>query len=285
MDYYVGFRLLCLLVAASLIFGWRGVKSKSWSGLAMLCITAYLGWRSQRHAPFFGLTALAFAGPFLESAFARLSLSIKAVCSPGLSRCAVALSKVAVSCRLKPGLQASVLAIHASVAIWVAVRFLPNASWEILAPVGHDPVRECDILSHSGIQGNLAVPFGWGSYASWRLYPNIKISHDGRYEAAYPESTFELNNNFFEKRGTNWDRLIREWPVDFVILDLQHERLRPEDLQRHGYELIWLNANTSALMAHSTHARVLRRAVAELTPTTINPLDPSIPERWLTAHP
>ena len=170
--------------------------------------------------------------------------------------------------------------IYGGMAVFTAGKFLADASWQVLAPVGHDPVREVDILSRAQAAGNLAVPFGWGSYASWRLFPKIKISHDGRYEAAYPESTFELNNDFFEKRGTNWDRLLRDFQVDFVILDLRHETLRPEDLRDRGYELVWLQKDVSALLTLQKNAEALRRVAKELPPTTINPLDAAIPEKW-----
>jgi hypothetical protein len=63
-----------------------------------------------------------------------------------------------------------------------AFRFLPGASLFPLSPIGEDPVREVDILALAGAKGNVATPFAWGSYVSWRLYPNIKISMDGRYE-------------------------------------------------------------------------------------------------------
>jgi hypothetical protein len=265
-DYYIGFRILCVLVLAILVAGWRGVREKPWSGLTMLAITMFLGWRSRRHAPFFGVAALAFSAPFLEAAMLRF--------------------RGFVSVKLRERIQpsAAVAVLYTCVAALVLSHFLPLASWQILAPVGHDPVREADILSRTLLKGNLAVPFGWGSYASWRLYPNIKISHDGRYEAAYPESTFELNNAFFEKRGTNWDRLVREWPVDFVMLDLQHERLTPADLQTRGYELVWLQPEISALMVLSRHATAVRKVVEDLPATTINPLDADIPKKWFGEH-
>jgi hypothetical protein len=241
---------------------WRRTEKKSRPGLALLALTAALAWHSRRHAPFFGVAALAFAGPFLQTALADL-----AACLPRRLRAA-----------FKPALAATMLL--GAVAIFVAVDFLPNASFVLLAPVGHDPVREADILSIAQAKGNLATPFGWGSYCSWRLYPRIKISMDGRYDSAFPESTFELNDDFYGKRGPDWDRLIRDYQVDYVILEFTQERLRPEDLLDHGYVLIWLTKGHSALMALQKHAGQLQRVAAELPPTTINPVDASIPDRW-----
>ena len=131
---------------------------------------------------------------------------------------------------------------------------------------------EADILALSGARGNLATPFAWGSYLSWRLYPNIKISMDGRYETTYPESTFALNNDFFDHQG-DWFRLCRDYKVDYVILDLQTEQLRPEDLIAKGYVLIWKQENVSALLASPNHAQPLLQTAKTLPPTTIDPLD------------
>jgi MFS family permease len=261
-DVFLSFRILFALVFFLLLAAWRHTEKKSWPGLAMLALTAALAWHSRRHAPFFGVAALAFAGPFLQTALAGLAERL-----PQNLQTAI-----------KPSLAVTML--YGAVAIFVAAHSLPNASFVLLSPVGHDPVREVDILSSAQATGNLATPFGWGGYCSWRLYPRIKISMDGRYETTFPESTFEMNNDFYEKRGTNWNRLIRDYPVDYVILEFTQERLRPEDLLDYGYVLIWLTKGHSALMALQKHADQLRRVAAELPLTTINPVDASIPDRW-----
>jgi hypothetical protein len=216
--------------------------------LAVLALTAYLGWRSRRHGPFFGAAALAFAGPYFEAALAR----------------------VMAIWRFKPVLILGMF--YGAIVLFVAIRFLPGASAQPLAPVGEDPVREVDILSRAGAIGNVATPFAWGSYVAWRLYPKIKISMDGRYETTFPESTFDLNNDFFDHHG-DWFRLGREFKVDYVILDLERESLRPEDLEAKGYVLIWRQNNVSALCSLPDHAALLRQTAANLPPTTIDPLD------------
>jgi hypothetical protein len=257
-DPFIAFRLLFVIVLLLLAWTWRGTEKKSWPGLVMLMITAVLGWRSRRHAPFFAVTTLAFVAPFLATALAGWAERFRR--------------------RIQPAV--AVAALHGAVAIYAAMAFLPRASFEVLAPIGHDPVREMDILSLAEVEGNLATPFGWGSYCAWRLHPRVKISMDGRYEAAFPESTFAMNNDFYDKRGTNWDRLLRDFDVDFVLLEYQQERLRPADLADHGYQLIWEYENHSALLVKEKHAAKLRRVAAELPPTTINPLDAAIPARW-----
>jgi hypothetical protein len=149
----------------------------------------------------------------------------------------------------------------------------------VLAPIGQFPVREADILERSGLQGNLVVPFSWGSYSSWRLYPHIKVSIDGRYEAAYPESTFAMNQDFVRRRGADWDRILKQHPVDFIILDYQNGALHSADLVEKGYHPVW-ESRTSALLAHEEHLARLRETALNLPPTTIEPLDARIAQKW-----
>jgi len=247
-DDFWGFRLLFVLTILALAAGWQLAARKNLLGLAVLVLTAWLGWRSRRHGPFFAVAALAFAGPYFAASLARLIGRWK----------------------IPPLVPLGVL--YGAIALFVSVRYLPAASLQPLAPVGQDPVREVDILARAAATGRVATPFAWGSYVAWRLYPSVQISMDGRYESAYPESTFALNNDFFDHHG-DWFRLAREYKVDYVILDLQQESLRPEDLTAKGYVLIWRRENVSALCCLPEHAARLRQAAATLPATTIDPLD------------
>jgi hypothetical protein len=242
-DDFWGFRLLFVLTIIAVAAGWKRVERKNWPGLAVLAVTAWMGWRSRRHGPFLAAAALAYAGPYLQAVWGRRFNLLPAT---GL--------------------------LYAAIAFWVALRFLPAASLYPLSPIGEDPVREVDILALAGAKGNAATPFAWGSYVSWRLYPNVKISMDGRYETTYPESTFDLNNAFYDHQG-DWFRLGREFKVDYVILDLQSEPLRPEALQAAGYVLITNMGNLSALLCLPEHAPLLQKAARDLPPFTVDPLD------------
>jgi len=272
-DTFTPFRVLFLLVLLSIVIGWTRVQKKSWTGLMMLVVTSYLGWRSRRHAPFLGVAALAFAGPYLAATIARVKES--------LSRPLTRTRSLASDANSSIGL----FVTYGALAIYAAIHWLPDDSLQVLAPVGDVPVREADILSLAHVKGNLAIPFDWGSYSAWRLYPNIKISMDGRYEAAYPESTFLLNAIFFGKAGPHWDLLLRTYQVDYVILNLSSPGLRPADLAPYGYSLIWTTPGCSALMALTKHAPGLRQIADALPPSTIDPLDARIPDHWWSSEP
>lgn len=261
-DVFNPFRVLFFLVVLVAACGWPRVEKKNWPGLAMLAITATLAWHSRRHAPFFSVTALAFAGPYLQALLASIGRRLQ----PGLVE------------RFKPAVV--VVVLYGIMAVSIAAVSLPDASLDVLAPVGHDPVREVDILSRAQAEGNLATPFGWGCYCFWRLAPRIKISLDGRYETTYPQSTFDLNERFYDLRGPDWDQLIRDYRVDYVILDYVEDSLRPRDLTARGYVLIWETPGHSALLCLPAHAKQLQQTAAALPPTTIDPLDPKIPGAW-----
>ena len=260
-DSFLGFRILFVLTIVALIVG-RRTTIRSWAGLGMVFITVCLALKSRRHAPFFGVAVLAFAGPYFASAFAAVARAARMKWWPGF------------------GPARAVFALHLLVALVVMNSLLSGASFHPLAPVGQFPVREADILARAGLSGNLAVPFHWGSYASWRLYPKIKVSMDGRYEAAYPESSYEMNRDFFAKRGTDWDRLLQRHEVDFIMLELSSPGLRPEDLTGRDFVTVWAQPGVSALLVRPRHASALQKIVAELPAETIEPLDPSIPAVW-----
>ncbi|MGD0059960.1 MAG: hypothetical protein ABSD58_11130 [Verrucomicrobiia bacterium] len=245
-DPYFGFRLLFVVVLGAIVWGW---KRRTGSGLTMLALTAVAGCLHRRHAPFFGLAALVYVGPYLDGK------------------------------RLRVEAIAGAYVVIAAVVAW---RFLPQAALEPAVPATFYPVRTVDILEAAHAEGNLAVPFRWGSYASWRLAPRIKVSMDGRYEEIYPEETFKMNRALFYKVGANWDELLRRFRVDFIIVELRTTRLQPDDLLARGYEAVWSDA-TSALFARREVALGLRAAAANLSPTTREPLDPHLAGRWLPA--
>jgi hypothetical protein len=230
-----------------------GFKGKnSIPRLAILAVTAYLAIRHRRHAPFFGIAALAFLGPYLESFMDRARLKIPPPAIAGF---------------------------YVLTAILMAIFILPGVTFQVLAPVGVYPVREADILMYSKAEGNLALPFRWGNYAMWRLYPRVKISMCGRCDAIYPQSTFDMNHDFFFKNGKDWDRMIRKYKVDYIMLEPGNTALVREDLEKLGFVNVW-SSRYSELYARSQLAGALVYTARNLPPRTIQPLDARIPDAW-----
>ena len=246
-DPYLGGRLL-FLIAIMVVAAGR--KHGSWLALTMLVFTAAFAWRSRRHVPFFGLAAAVYLAPYLDGILSRkFSWAMPA------------------------------LIAHGALAMLVGGMFLPGLTLMPLTRPEFYPVRAVDILAATKVTGNLAVPFRWGSYAAWRLYPQIRVDLDGRYEEVYPESTFAMNRDFYFKTGADWDRLIRNYRVDYIIVETRMARVTPADLRERSYELVWADA-TSALLARRELVPGLRAGLQQRSAASVNPLDPHRPDAW-----
>jgi hypothetical protein len=78
------------------------------------------------------------------------------------------------------------------------------------------PVEAVRYAQEHQLCGNLAVPFNWGEYAIWQLYPECRVSIDGRYETAYPQSTVEMVEDFF-LAAPHWRQLLDDHATNLVL--------------------------------------------------------------------
>ena len=79
------------------------------------------------------------------------------------------------------------------------------------------PVGAVDYLAATGFRGNLMVPFAGGAYGSWRLYPEVRVSIDSRYEVAYPPGSLEENSAFYLAQE-GWQTILATDPADAVLV-------------------------------------------------------------------
>ena len=84
------------------------------------------------------------------------------------------------------------------------------------------PVSEVEFLKINDIKGNLLTGFSYGSYASYKLYPNNLIYMDGRYEEVYNEREF-LNLGGYELGEKGWEIIYKNYPTDILMPDRQLE--------------------------------------------------------------
>jgi hypothetical protein len=79
------------------------------------------------------------------------------------------------------------------------------------------PVDACSFIEREGLQGRMIVPFACGGYVSWRCYPSILVSIDGRYEVAFAEDVLPLHDRFYAA-STGWAELLQEYPADYLLI-------------------------------------------------------------------
>lgn len=80
------------------------------------------------------------------------------------------------------------------------------------------PVRAIEFMKINKIKGNLLLPFGQGSYASYKLYPDNKIFMDGRYEEVYNDYMVPLMKNF-SLLNPGWDEILKRFPPDIIMVE------------------------------------------------------------------
>jgi len=88
--------------------------------------------------------------------------------------------------------------------------------WELRVPQRIYPVGAVEYLSQQGFRGNLMVPFRVGAYVSWKLYPAVKVSLDGRYEEVYSGEVMRSVFDFYAARS-QWTTIPDKYPTDLVL--------------------------------------------------------------------
>ena len=87
------------------------------------------------------------------------------------------------------------------------------------------PSGAVDYLQSNAFEGKLLTPFAQGAYVSWTLYPQVKVSLDGRYEVAYEEQVM-LDHDALFNGAQDWRQLMEKYGNDAVLVD-QSSALRP----------------------------------------------------------
>jgi hypothetical protein len=86
--------------------------------------------------------------------------------------------------------------------------------WRFRVPQPIYPVGAVDYLTDQRFQGNAMVPFRLGAYVSWKLYPAVRVSLDGRYEEVYSNEVMRQIFDFYEARA-DW-----RWTLDAYLTDI-----------------------------------------------------------------
>jgi hypothetical protein len=90
------------------------------------------------------------------------------------------------------------------------------AEWNIIVDPKEYPVHAVHFLKENGIKGKILVPFDWGEYAVWKLYPDCQVSVDGRFRTVYSEEI--ISDHFKARNGiSSLKELLEKYPADIVL--------------------------------------------------------------------
>jgi hypothetical protein len=160
-----------VLSVALVLFGLARRRTWRVDGAAVLLVSAALAVRHHRMLPFFAIAFLVYAPRLLArtelgTAIASLPRSFGRPLAVGATAIAIALGAL----------------LHGNEAWNLSVPNAPSAGSPMSFPVG-----AANFLRTARFRGNVLTPFEQGAFLSWKLYPDVKVSLDSRYEAAYPD--------------------------------------------------------------------------------------------------
>lgn len=85
------------------------------------------------------------------------------------------------------------------------------------------PTKAVEFIKINKLKGNLLVPFNWGSYALWKLYPQNLVSLDGRYNEPYTnEAYMDISTITFCNKNsdlTKWKETFYKYHHDVLLVN------------------------------------------------------------------
>jgi hypothetical protein len=168
--------VLELFLGLTLLLALGTARPVPWRDLALLVSLVHLALQATRNTPLLVIAATPILGRAVASCvglyWGRLA---------GLGRHAVvvgALALVLSACGLVAGSAQPTL-------IW-------NAFQPAFGVAGTFPAGAVDFLRREGRRGRLWNDYGWGGYLIWHLYPELRVSIDGRMAVYGPEGFREF---------------------------------------------------------------------------------------------
>ena len=193
------FATALVLVAYGL---WRG-RVRTGAGITILAVTAAMAICGHRFLPIFAIAWLASAPALLAETPLADMVRSAAVRAPRALAAVAGATALAFALLLASGRPWTLAVPNAP----------PSATREGLAY----PVGAARFLRASGFRGRLMTTFETGAYVTWKLHPDVLVSLDGRYEAAYPEQVFADVMAFYDGASAPASALARYAP-DAVLV-------------------------------------------------------------------
>jgi hypothetical protein len=194
---YMRFKIfsLCVLLA----FFIKRHENRWWE-IGVILFSLVFAFLHQRHTPILAI----FAAPFLVEKFSLMEWHYK-----------LDLKKYSF---LSQGILGLFLILFIVYQLFATVDHHILARFNIIVNPDKYPVSAVQFLRDNNIKGNLLVPFDWGEYAIWKLYPNNKVSIDGRFDTVYP---IDVINDHFAGAGREeaWHDLINKYPTDIILAE------------------------------------------------------------------
>jgi hypothetical protein len=192
---YIRLKIFSIFIILSFLINRK--QNRYWE-IGIIITAMLFAYLNQRHTPLFAI----LAAPFLAE---KISVSMEKL---GLNEKVISLFPLAVL------VTAIVLIIGYQLS--ATIDKYMKAEFNIIVDPNVYPVGSIQFLKRNNIKGNLLVPFDWGEYAIWKLYPDNNVSIDGRFDTVYPVDV--INDHFNgAKSEEGWRFLLNKYPADIIL--------------------------------------------------------------------
>ena len=130
------------------------------------------------------------------------------------------------------------------------------------------PVAAARFLKTHDLGRNLALPFHWGEYAIWHLYPDYLVSQDGRYETVYPPAYVDsLLDAYYQG---DLERFIDRQAVDVLLVE-SGEALDQGASESQDWRELYRDKTATVYASHVTTPGQASNPPASVTSTVARP--------------
>jgi len=192
---YLRFKILAILTLLSLFIAKK--KNRLWE-IGIIAIAVLYAFMHQRHTPIFALVS----APFLSEKLSELEKWILLDKKLKSSTSHIVLSILII---ILIGYQTS----HA------ASKYIRTRFNIIVDPLTY-PIHAVRFLKLNMIKGNILLPFEWGEYVIWKLYPDNRVSIDGRFRTVYPESVLDDHLRKLAD-GSHFKTVLDKYETDIIL--------------------------------------------------------------------
>lgn len=192
---YIRLKIFSICVVMSFFINRN--KNRYWE-IGIIIIAMLFAYLTQRHTPMFAI----LAAPFLAEKISGIAETVKL--------------KEKMTSKFLQALLCIAIAFIIGYQLFTTIDKHIKAEFNIIVDPNVYPVRAIQFLKLNSIKGNLLVPFDWGEYAIWKLYPDSKVSIDGRFDTVYPVDV--INDHFNgAKSEEGLHSLINKYPTDIIL--------------------------------------------------------------------
>ena len=192
---YLRFKVFAILVILTLFF--VRDRKRYWE-TGIIAIAMIYAFKHQRHTPIFAIIAAPYLIEKLSIVARRINLYDRIKSLP------------------------SFLLINISLCILIGYqlyytsnKYVKNRGNIIVDPSIY-PVYAVHFLKQNEIKGNILLPFEWGEYVIWKLYPECKVSIDGRFRTVYPQTVLDDHLMALHDESM-YKKLLDKYSTDIIL--------------------------------------------------------------------